>query len=62
MSQVNRNNKHHIHAESNIRANWIVVEALERAKSEKPDITWASDKEIDIRMIEAALFTIGYSL
>ena len=50
------------HAESNIRANWIIVEALERAKSEKPDITWASDKEIDIRMIEAALFTIGYSL
>ena len=50
------------HAESNIRANWIIVEALERAKREKPDITWASDKEIDIRMIEAALFTIGYSL
>jgi len=50
------------HAESNIRANWIIVEALERAKRKKPDITWASDKEIDIRMIEAALFIIGYSL
>jgi len=50
------------HAESNIRANWIIVEALERTKRIKPDITWTSHKEIDIRMIEAALFTIGYSL
>ncbi len=50
------------HAESNIRANWIIVEALKRAKRKKPDITWAADEEIDIRMIEAALFTMGYSL
>ena len=48
-------------AQSNIRANWIIVEALRRAKRINPEITWASE-EIDIRMIEAALFTIGYSL
>ena len=49
------------HAESNIKANWIIVEALRRAKNKKNIITWEG-KEIDIRMIEAALFTIGYSL
>ena len=44
-------------AECNIKANWIISEALNRAKSK----IWGSDT-IDTRMIEAALFTLGYSL
>lgn len=45
------------HAESNIRANWIIAEAMDRAKNKN----WGSEK-IEMRKIEAALFILGYSL
>ena len=48
---------HHHHAESNIRANWIISEAMGKVK----DKEWDSEK-IDMRKIEAALFILGYSL
>lgn len=48
-----------IWAEQNIRANWILTEAI--WKSEGRGSEWCK-KEDGLRRLEAALFTIGYSM
>ncbi len=49
--------QHCMHAESNCKANWILVKALEKSRG------FAGVKGQDaLRAIEAALFTVGYDL
>jgi len=48
-----------IWAEQNIRANWILAKAIKNSQS--PGNEWCKGKD-GLRRLEAALFTIGYSM
>lgn len=50
------NNSDHMHAKWNVRANWILSEALAISRQNNPPLSWS------LREIEAALFVMGYDL
>ncbi len=57
------NNKGFIHAEWNVKANWILAEAVKQADMQWKDEEGNKIKKKDgLRALEAALFMIGYDL
>jgi len=56
------NNSGFSHAEWNVKANWILAAAVEKAV-ENSKMSWGGDNKQDkLRALEAALFMIGYDL
>ncbi len=55
--KIRYHTQHFMHAESNCKANWILVKALEKAG----EFSGFEGQEA-LRAVEAALFTVGYDL